>query len=107
MTCSVFEAPRRAAPTQRTAVRHPLSVPLCYRSAGQEPWSAGETVNLSNSGILFYSQHPLEIDETVEIILQASGLQVLPFSTHRARVVRRVLNNWPETRPLLAAKFCN
>jgi hypothetical protein len=107
MTCSTSEAPRKAAPrTEQTIMSHPLRIPLCYRLAGQ-PWSAGETVNLSNSGVIFYSQHPLEIGETVEIILQTSGLQVLPFSTYRARVVRRVLNNWPETRPLLTAQFCN
>lgn len=87
------------------AERHSLHIPLRYRPEGQEEWSRGETVNLSESGILFSSESMLEVDTKLEITFQTSGTPMLSSSTRLAQVVRRILNNWPETRPAFAARF--
>lgn len=87
------------------AERHSLQIPLRYRAEGQENWSKGETVNMSESGILFSSESLLEVDTRLEITFQTSGPLLLSSSTRLAQVVRRMLNNWPETRPVFGARF--
>jgi hypothetical protein len=87
------------------ATRHELRLPLRYRLDGQENWQTGETINISRSGILFYSSEALEVDSRVEIIFEASSIGLLHSNTQRALVVRRTLSNWPETRPILGARF--
>lgn len=87
------------------AERHALQIPLRYRLEGQEDWSLGETVNLSESGILFSSESLLELDMRLEITFQTSGTPMLSSSTRVAQVVRRTLSNWPETRPTVGARF--
>ena len=87
------------------ATRHQLRVPLRYRLAGQEDWCLGETINVSQSGVLFSSDDLLEIDATLEITFQTNGVPLIERSTRRAQIVRRTLNNWPETRLIFAAKF--
>jgi hypothetical protein len=89
------------------ATRHTLRVPLRYRLAGQQDWSMGETINMSESGLLFSSDHLLELDDSLEITFQTNGPLLLERSTRRALVVRRTLNNWPETRLIFAARFCS
>jgi PilZ domain len=89
------------------ATRHALRVPLRYRLAGQKDWSLGETINMSESGLLFSSDHLLELDDSLEITFQTNGPLLLERSTRRALVVRRTLNNWPETRLIFAARFCS
>lgn len=89
------------------AIRHALRVPLRYRLAGQEDWSMGETINMSESGLLFSSDQLLEVDASLEITFQTNGPLLLERSTRRAQVVRRTLNNWPETRLIFAARFCS
>ncbi|MGE5324365.1 MAG: PilZ domain-containing protein [Actinomycetota bacterium] len=88
------------------ATRHELRVPLRYRLAGNQDWSLGETINMSESGVLFTSDELLEINASLEITFQTSGAPLIERSTRRAQVVRRTLNNWPETRLIFAAKFC-
>jgi hypothetical protein len=112
--------PHKAGPEDRTehskkskgrrhrverATRHGLRLPLRYRLDGQENWRTGETINISRSGILFYSNEILEVDSHVEIIFEASSVGLLHSNTQRAMVVRRMLSNWPETRPILGARF--
>jgi hypothetical protein len=87
------------------ALRHELQLPLRYRVEGQKDWSAGQTLNLSESGLLFSSDDILEINTRVEITFQTMGVPMLQSSTRIADVVRRVLNNWPETRPIFGARF--
>ena len=87
------------------AERHQLHLPLRYRLPGQQEWSAGETVNLSESGLLFSSEAMLELNTRLEITFQTSGTPMLNSSTRLAQVVRRVLSNWPETRPAFGARF--
>jgi hypothetical protein len=99
-------APRQGRTMIDRATRHELRVPLRYRRSGEEDWSLGESVNMSESGILFSSDRILEIDASLEITFQTNGAPLLERSTRKALVVRRTLNNWPETRLLFAARFC-
>lgn len=90
------------------ATRHELRVPLRYRREGQEDWCAGETINMSQSGVLFSSNELLEIDARLEITFQTGdGNPLLERSTRHALVVRRTLNNWPETGLIFAVRFCS
>jgi hypothetical protein len=96
---------RRRRRRVERAIRHQLRLPLRYRLDGQEDWSPGETINISRSGVLFYSSDILEVDARLEIIFEASGVGPMHSNTQRALVVRRTLSNWPETRPILGARF--
>lgn len=89
------------------AVRHELNIPLRYRVEGVLDWQLGEAINMSESGLLFSSNEMLEIDSRVQITFQSSGTPMVQSSTRMARVVRRNLSNWPETRILFGAKFCH
>jgi hypothetical protein len=100
-------SPRQGRTMIDRATRHALRVPLRYRLAGQVDWSLGETINMSESGLLFSSDHLLEIDDRLEITFQTNGPLLLERSTRQALVVRRTLNNWPETRLIFAARFCS
>jgi hypothetical protein len=87
------------------ALRRDLRIPLRYRVSGGEEWHHGETVNISESGLLFSSNELLEVDANVEITFQTKGTPMLQSSTRQALVVRRTLANWPDTKLMFAAKF--
>jgi len=89
------------------AVRHELNIPLRYRLEGQEDWATGEAINMSESGLLFTSDQLLEIDSKVQITFQSIETPQVKSSTRLARVVRRTLSNWPETRVKFGARFCS
>jgi PilZ domain len=98
-------AASQSRPWVERAERHPLQIPLRYRIRGEQEWSTGQTVNLSETGVLFSSELLLEINDRLEITFQTSGPPLLNSSTRLAQVVRRVLVNWPETRPAFGARF--
>jgi hypothetical protein len=87
------------------AERRQLRLPLRYRVEGQEEWQPGETINVSESGLLFTSNEMLEVDAQLEITFQTSGAPLLQSSTRQALVVRRMLSNWPETRLIFGARY--
>jgi len=89
------------------AVRHELNIPLRYRLEGQENWATGEALNMSESGLLFTSDQLLEINSKVQITFQSIDTPQVKSSTRLARVVRRTLSNWPETRVKFGARFCS
>ena len=89
------------------AVRHELNIPLRYRLEGQDDWAIGEAINMSESGLLFTSDQLLEIDSKVQITFQSIDTPQVKSSTRLARVVRRTLSNWPETRVKFGARFCS
>ena|SRR5882724_3235538 len=103
----VADEPRQRRAIIPRAIRHDLRIPLRYRQAEQESWCMGETINMSESGLLFTSNEMLEIGIRVQITFQNSGNPLLKSSTRAARVVRRVLSNWPETRIVFAARYCS
>jgi hypothetical protein len=92
-------------PRAERALRHQLRIPLRYRREGQQEWTTAETINISSSGLLFSSNELLEVDARVEITFQTSGPPLIERSTRVATVVRRVLNNWPETGVVFGARF--
>jgi PilZ domain len=87
------------------ADRRELRIPLRFRRPGTEDWLMGETINLSESGVLFTSNELFEIDTRLEITFQTSGTPVIARSTRPARIVRRMLSNWPETRIIFAVAY--
>lgn len=89
------------------AMRHELNIPLRYKLEGQDDWSAGEAINMSESGLLFTSDQLIEVDSRVQITFQSIDTPQVKSSTRLARVVRRTLSNWPETRVKLGARFCS
>jgi len=89
------------------AMRHELNIPLRYRLEGQADWAAGEAINMSETGLLFSSDQLLEIDAKVQITFQSIDTPQVKSSTRLARVVRRTLSNWPETRIRFGARFCS
>jgi hypothetical protein len=89
------------------AARHELNIPLRYRLEGQEDWASGEAINMSESGLLFTSDQLLEVDTKVQITFQSMEMPQIKSSTRLARVVRRTLSNWPETRVKFGARFCS
>lgn len=89
------------------AMRHELNIPLRYRLEGQSDWATGEAINMSESGLLFSSNQLLEVDSRVQITFQSIDTPQVKSSTRLARVVRRTLSNWPETRVNFGARFCS
>ena len=51
------------------APRFPLHLSVRYRRVGDRQWRRGETENISRSGVLIRGEDPLEIDETVELMV--------------------------------------
>jgi len=103
---SLAEEPEKKQQRIRRAVRHNLRLPMRYRREGEEPWRHGETINISESGLLFSSDELLEVDSRVEITFQTAGSPLLHSSKRQVVVVRRVLSTWPETRLFFGARFC-
>ena len=89
------------------ALRHELNIPMRYRLEGQEDWSSGHAINMSESGLLFTSDHLLEIHDRVQITFQNNSVPAMQSSTRMGRVVRRILSNWPETRVKFGVRFCS
>jgi PilZ domain len=89
------------------AIRHELNIPMRYRLEGQQDWSSGQALNMSESGLLFTSDHLLEIHDRVQITFQNNEAPQMQSSTRMGRVVRRILSNWPETRVKFGVRFCS
>jgi len=104
MDPSAVEEPRNSSDR---ALRHELHIPVRYRLEGDADWSTGEAINMSESGLLFSSDELLEIDTKVQITFQSIDTPQVKSSTRLARVVRRTLSNWPETRVKFGARFCS
>jgi len=96
-----------ARTSSERAKRHELNIPLRYRLEGQDDWAPGEAINMSESGLLFSSNQLLEIDSRVQITFQSIDTPQMQSTTRLARVVRRTLSNWPETRLKFGARFCS
>ncbi len=55
-----------AEPRDR-AQRYPLAAPFRYRRLGEAEWSAGTTVNISSSGVLFVAESPIRPGMAIEV----------------------------------------
>src|SRR5687767_13331883 len=57
------------------APRYPLKMTIRFRPAGGGGWLEGETLNVSQSGILFRTSQPVPgLHETLEMALEMSAL---------------------------------
>jgi hypothetical protein len=104
---SVASKPRDERLFVDRANRRELRIPIRFRRAGTEDWLMGETINLSESGLLFTANELLEVDTRLEITFQISGTPLIARSTRVARIVRRMLSNWPETRIMFAVAYAS
>jgi PilZ domain-containing protein len=59
--------PKNAAFTR--APRYPLRIPLKYRSSGDPQWRETLTENVSRSGVLFRTDHPMPLQTPIEMLL--------------------------------------
>ena len=89
------------------AQRYRLNLPLKYRRLDEENWHAGETRNISRSGLLFQAEDPLQPNVILEINLvlppEIAGLSSTEVVC-RGEVVRTVQAG-EEMPPALAAKI--
>jgi len=73
-----------------------------YRKAGDRQWRRGETENISRSGVLIRGEDPLEIDETVELMVALAVRSVAAGSGEvqcSGRVVRTISPATGQTLP--------
>lgn len=80
---------------QRKNQRFELRLPFEIIRAGASPKPAGETRNVSSSGVLFTSAAPVEVGEAIEYYITFPK----PPGSHsevRLRCVGKVLRNDPE-----------
>src|SRR6476469_5629335 len=89
------------------ADRREFRTPVRFRRVGSEEWLMGETINLSETGLLFTPDELFEVFTSLSISFHNSGKPLSPRSTHVARIVRRTLSNWPETRIIFAVAYCS
>ncbi len=90
------------------AQRFQLHLPLKYRRIDEEKWHAGETRNISRSGLLFQAEDPLQPNVILEINLvlpaEIAGLSATEVVC-RGEIVRTVEPNGEKMPPALAAKI--
>ncbi len=78
------------------AQRFPLHLSMRFRQAGAGAWCLGETENISRSGVLFRSDHPVDVEVPVELRLAIPTMATGNESAEiwcRGRVVRSVSKN--------------
>jgi hypothetical protein len=63
------------------AERFPLELPVKYRPLGSNVWFEGTTENISRSGVLFRTDHIVDVDTPIEI-----DIALLPGAAGRADV---------------------
>jgi DNA-binding response OmpR family regulator len=90
------------------AQRFQLHLPLKYRRLDEEQWHAGETKNISRSGMLFQAEDALQPNVILEInlVLPAEIAGLSPTEVVcRGEIVRMVEPNGDKMHPALAAKI--
>jgi PAS domain S-box-containing protein len=90
------------------AERFQLRLPLKYRRFDEEKWHAGETRNISRSGVLFQAEDLLQLNVLLEInlVLPAEIAGLSPTEVLcRGQIVRTEMANEGEVPPALAAKI--
>ena len=99
--------PSHPMPLSR-AQRFQLHLPLKYRRLDEEKWHAGETRNISRSGLLFQAEDLLQPSVILEInlVLPAEIAGLSPTEVVcRGEVVRTVERDGEKMPPALAAKI--
>lgn len=82
--------PKNAAFTR--APRYRLRIPLKYRSSGDPQWREARTENISRSGVLFRTEHPMPLQTPIEMLLalpaELAGGAAAATVICRGRIVR-------------------
>jgi PAS domain S-box-containing protein len=97
-----------AEKTLSRAPRFQLQLPLKYRRLDEEKWHAGETRNISRSGLLFQAEDSLQPNVQLEInlVLPAEIAGLSPTEVVcRGQIVRTVKSAGEQVHPALAAKI--
>ncbi len=78
-----------------------------FRLLDSNTWHEGQVEELSAESLVFLTDLPLEIGTYVEVSLPAAMVAAAACEppTSYARVVRRVLDRWPDLRTAIAAGF--
>ncbi len=86
------------------AQRFPIQVPLEYRMDGETAWSKGATINISRSGVLFYSPRILQPDAMIEMRIVLPPLSTIVCS---GSIVRAESTAFPRAGSLIVASIAN
>jgi hypothetical protein len=76
---------------------------LRYRSIGASQWREGRIENISRSGVLFWTDDPLEVDTRLEMSFVLPLNDAPPAVVCRGHIVRTVLPKGHQAAPGLAA----
>jgi len=87
------------------AQRFAVHVPVRFRSAGAVHWRQGRIENISRTGLLFWTEHLLDVDTPLEMSFVLPVGVKKPAIVCRGRVVRTVLPATRETPTGLAASI--
>jgi len=96
-------APRPHAPR---ATRYTIPISVLYRPSGAKTWLEGRTENISKSGVLVRSDHVMELNAAVEMLINIPSEIASPFAGTticRGRIVRALGPSALEDRPAWAA----
>jgi hypothetical protein len=85
------------------ARRFALHLSLRYRSIGAAQWREGRIENISRSGVLFWTDQPLEVDTRIEMSFVLPVIDNPPGVVCRGRIVRTVLPEGRQASSGLAA----
>jgi PAS domain S-box-containing protein len=107
-TVHASAAQGRDPSTLSRAQRFQLHLPLKYRRLDEEKWHAGETRNISRSGLLFQAEDLLQPNVVLEINLvlppEIAGLSPTEVIC-KGEIVRTVHSNGEKMPPALAARI--
>ena len=85
------------------ARRFALHLSVRYRPVGAPEWIEGEIENISRSGVLFWTEHLLDMDTPLEMSFGLGEGAGASRVICRGRIVRTVLPRGRQTPPGLAA----
>lgn len=55
------------------AQRFPIQALMHYRLNGEGAWHAGTVENISSKGVLVHTEHPVDIDSPIEVVVNVTG----------------------------------
>jgi len=85
------------------AFRFPIALTLRYRPKEGGPWREARVENISRSGVLFWTDHVLDVNARLEMRFELPVGPTPPGVLCRGHVVRSVLPRGPRAVPGFAA----
>ena len=55
------------------AQRFPILALMQYRLTGEGTWRSGTVENISSKGVLFHTEHPVELHSSIEVVVNVTG----------------------------------